>query len=64
MPRAPPWQPVTSRRRSTGEKLGYRTGFEASVTIKRSDFGMKYGIDMGALGDEVKLILAIEGIRQ
>jgi polyisoprenoid-binding protein YceI len=47
-----------------GEKFGYRTGFEGSVTIKRSDFGMKYGVDMGVLGDEVKLILAIEGLRK
>jgi polyisoprenoid-binding protein YceI len=43
--------------------MGYRTGFEGAVTIRRSDFGMKYGLD-GALGDEVKLILAIEGIRK
>ncbi len=47
-----------------GEKFGYRTGFEGTVTVKRSDFGMKYGIDMGMLGDEVKLILGIEGLRQ
>ena len=47
-----------------GEKFGYRTGFEGSVTIKRSDYGMKYGVDMGMIGDEVKLILAIEGIRK
>ena len=48
-----------------GEKMGgIRTGFEGTVTIKRSDFGMKYGIDMGMLGDEIKLILGIEGIRK
>lgn len=47
-----------------GERGGYRMGFEGTVTIKRSDFGMKYGIDMGMLGDEVKLILGIEGVRQ
>lgn len=46
-----------------GEKFGYRTGFEGSVTIKRSDFGMKYGVDMGMLGDEVRLILGIEGLK-
>lgn len=45
-------------------KMGYRTGFEGTVTIKRSDFGMKYGLDGGILGDEVKLILSVEGIRQ
>jgi polyisoprenoid-binding protein YceI len=48
-----------------GEKFGgIRTGFEGSVAIKRSDFGMKYGVDMGMLGDEIKLILGIEGIRK
>lgn len=48
-----------------GEKMGgIRTGFEGSVTIKRSDFGMKYGIDMGMLGDEIKLIFGIEGTRK
>lgn len=44
-------------------EYGYRTGFEGMVTINRSDFGMSYGIDMGMLGDEVKLILAIEGLK-
>jgi len=48
-----------------GEKMGgIRTGFEGSVTIKRSDFGMKYGVDMGMLGDEIKLIFGIEGTRK
>ncbi|MBA2689705.1 MAG: YceI family protein [Burkholderiales bacterium] len=35
-------------------------GADASTTIKRSDFGMKYGLP--ALGDEVKLLLGVEGI--
>jgi polyisoprenoid-binding protein YceI len=39
------------------------TGFEGTVTIKRSDFGMKYGLG-GPLGDEVRLILAVEGGKQ
>ncbi|MFI5403439.1 MAG: YceI family protein [Planctomycetota bacterium] len=48
-----------------GEKFGgTRTGFDGTVTFKRSDFGMKYGIDMGMLGDEIKLFLGIEGIRK
>ena len=29
-------------------------------TIKRSDFNMNYGIDNGALGDEVELIFSLE----
>ncbi|HHI79052.1 MAG TPA: hypothetical protein ENK02_03660 [Planctomycetes bacterium] len=41
---------------------GFRTGFEAHATIKRSDFGMKFMI--GALSDEIRLSFGIEGIRQ
>ena len=38
----------------------YRSGIEATFTVLRSDFGMtKY---MGALGDEVTLIVSLEGI--
>lgn len=39
-----------------------RAGIQASVTIKRSDFGMK-GMPQG-VGDEVRLIVALEGIKQ
>ena len=41
---------------------GHRAGWEAAVTIKRSDFGMKYMIP--GLGDEIDLLLQIEGIRK
>jgi polyisoprenoid-binding protein YceI len=34
------------------------TGFSATGTIKRSDFGMKYGLPM--VGDDVKLIIEAE----
>jgi polyisoprenoid-binding protein YceI len=54
---------VVERIGTKDTRAGYRTGFEGTVTIRRSDFGMTYGLD-GALGDEVKLILAIEGVRQ
>ena len=42
---------------------GKRVGFECTVTIKRSDFGMKWGIEKPpkALGDEVRLVIALEG---
>ena len=42
---------------------GTKVGFECNLTIKRSDFGMKWGIEKPAkaLGDEVKLIIALEG---
>lgn len=41
---------------------GFRIGFETTFTIKRSDFGMNFM--MGGIGDEVRIILSIEGIRQ
>ncbi len=41
---------------------GYRCGFEARFRIKRSDFGMKFML--GPVGDEVDIILSVEGIRK
>ena len=41
---------------------GYRAGFEGSVTIRRSDFGMMY--DLGPKSDEMQLDLYIEGVRK
>ncbi|UCE59878.1 MAG: YceI family protein [Phycisphaerales bacterium] len=37
-----------------------RTGFETTFTIKRSEFGMTYGL--GGIGDEVRLTVSIEGV--
>jgi polyisoprenoid-binding protein YceI len=37
-------------------------GADAVATIKRSDFGMKYGLPV--IGDEVKLLLNVEAYRQ
>ncbi len=37
-------------------------GATATFTVKRSDFGMNYGIDAGALGDEVEMTVAIEAL--
>jgi polyisoprenoid-binding protein YceI len=39
-----------------GPSMGntYKAGFDGEATIKRSDFGITYGIPMG-LGDDVKL---------
>jgi len=50
--------------RDGGPMLGTRVGFETKFTIKRSDFGMTYGIDNGGAGDEVTLIVSLEAIRQ
>jgi polyisoprenoid-binding protein YceI len=46
-----------------GEFYGKRIGYETSCTIKRSDFGMKYGLAENALGDEVTLTIAIEAVQ-
>ena len=41
---------------------GSRSGLQAELTIKRSDFDMK---NMpGGVGDEVRLIVALEGVKQ
>lgn len=36
-------------------------GFEATFNIKRSDFGIRYGLP--GLGDEVRIILSVEATR-
>lgn len=41
---------------------GYRSGYEASTTINRSDFGVDYFIP--GVTDETEITLFIEGIRQ
>jgi polyisoprenoid-binding protein YceI len=41
--------------------MGQRAGFEATFTIKRSEFGVKYGVDKGAVGDDVRVIVGLEG---
>ena len=38
-------------------------GVEASTTIKRSEWGMKYGIPK-AVGDDVRIILPVEAYRE
>ena len=41
---------------------GTRTGAEAVLTIKRSDYGISFMPD--GLGDEVRLIISLEGIKK
>ncbi len=45
-----------------GAPSGYRAGFDVTFTIKRSDFGMDYM--QGMLGDEVTIMVGLEGVRQ
>lgn len=40
----------------------YVAGFSASTIVKRSDFGMRFGVP--AVGDNVKVQLEVEGFRQ
>ncbi len=54
--------PVT--RIGEAEMYGKRVGWEAEFAIKRSDFGMTYGLDKNALGDEVGLLIAIEAMQE
>ncbi len=51
-----------TRRKTGADPWGnHRTGFNASFTIRRTDFGVNYNPQ--AIGDEVELMVAIEGIR-
>lgn len=43
------------------KKQKRKCGADANAQIKRSDFGMKYAIP--AVGDDVKLVLAIEAVK-
>lgn len=61
-------RPISFLFKKTGEGKGmqgeYRMGGEATLTIKRSQFGMTTYIKEGGLSDEVTLLLSFEGIRQ
>ncbi|NMG27722.1 YceI family protein [Aromatoleum evansii] len=60
-------KPVDFNLKLTGAGKGprgdTRAGFEGTTTIKRSDFGMTYGLPR-VVGDTVEIALSIEGIRQ
>jgi len=43
---------------------GYKSGFEAQFSIMRSDFGMDKFIEGGGLGDEVTIMVTVEGARK
>lgn len=45
------------------KQMGVRVGYETTLTIKRSDFGMKMFLDNGALGDDVELIVSVEAAK-
>jgi polyisoprenoid-binding protein YceI len=60
-------KPVTFKLKHVGAGKGMkgeqRVGYVATGTIKRTDFGMNYGVP-GAATDEVDLHINIEGIKQ
>lgn len=47
---------------SENDRGGKRCGIEAKFMINRSEFGVEYGISRGSLGDEVRIIVALEGV--
>ncbi len=59
-------RPLTIQVESTGTGKGMfgevRSGLEAVFTLRRSEFGMNKML--GSVGDEVRLIVSLEGIRQ
>ena len=56
---------ITFPIKKTGEtdtgKMGYRTGWEAEVDLKRSEFGMT-GMQ-GPIGDDVHLVISFEAVK-
>jgi len=60
-------KPVTFKLKAVGSGKGMkgevRAGYVATATIKRTDFGMGYGVP-GAATDEVDLRINIEGVKQ
>ena len=59
-------KPITSVIEVTGMAdmgMGARAGVEATFSVKRSDFGMNYGVEKGMIGDVVKVIVNLEGVK-
>ncbi|MCP4940198.1 MAG: YceI family protein, partial [Phycisphaeraceae bacterium] len=44
-----------------GNPVQKKAGFEATFEVKRSDFGMDWGVKNKALGDDVRLVVGLEG---
>ena len=58
-------KPITAMVEVTGESsmMGARGGVEATFTIKRSEWGMTYGVDKGSIGDSVRVVVGLEGTK-
>lgn len=46
---------LVAQKVGAADAQGKRAGYSSEFTIKRSDFGMTYGVEGGGLGDEVML---------
>lgn len=44
-------------------RRGERCGFETTFTVKRSEYGMSYGVAQGVIGDETRIVVAIEAVK-
>lgn len=44
-----------------GNPVVAKAGWEAVLDINRTDFGMNWGVDNGALGEDVRLVIGLEG---
>ncbi len=53
---------IQAKRAANDPWGNYRSGYAATTSLKRSDFGMNYML--GDIGDEVKLKISLEAIRQ
>lgn len=56
-------KPITAKVEMTGMSKGRggdSAGFEATFTVDRSQFGMNYGVEKGAIGKDVRVIVGIE----
>ena len=54
--------PITKTGEGDTRMMGYRTGWEAQVDLKRSDYGMK--VMPGIVGDDVHLIISFEAVKK
>ncbi|MDW8107772.1 MAG: YceI family protein [Armatimonadota bacterium] len=61
-------RPLTVRVTFTGKGRNPRgqeiIGFETTFTIRRSQFGITYGLENNGLSDEVRVTVSVEAIRQ
>ena len=59
-------KPVVARIEVTGmsQMMGSRAGVEAIFSVMRTDFGMNYGVDKGSIGNEVRVLVNLEGVKK